>query len=789
MQKIKNLKIKCFRGIIERDLPFEGKSIVLFGENGHGKSSFVDALEFFFKGNVPYLDEAQTTSTVRHVPHISYKKKDCKVETEFLQGDVKVYRTFQDVPQLPNHLESYFKLGSTTPFILRRKYLLDFIVSQPAPRYAQLAALIGITELDNIELIMMRKSDEISDIVVSLQGRRDRAGEVLKDVFGEEVKSKSHLVELINKRLQKYKEAISSIEDILNIKPKLVEKIRGVDFEKAGKLKKIIDETKNLFSNITFLERHKEFWTSLDTLLRDKQKIEDIVFQQLLEQGKNLIVEKKLNKCPLCLQPFEVVNRYDVIASIERRLKDYKIVGEQMKDVRRLRANLDNDLSEYSAKFKDITKQIFQVGYKKDLDFLDNINASLDKLKVDYSKEILKIRLDPLDLYLKRLNEEAPSINDIINWSEGELQKITVTKNSEEIVNIIDLLTKAYETYNEITKTSDELDKKKKLESQMKLIYDTFIENKSDEVQKIYNELESDFCRYYEHLHPNEESGAIRLEVKRRASAEIKSRFYERDNEDPRGFYSEAHLDSLGLCIFLAFVKRFNAGFPLIVLDDIVSSIDASHRNRIGELIFTEFPDNQFLITTHDDIWFEELCAAQQAFNVGYKFKNIRITRWSLNEGPVLNKYKARWEDIEDKLQTRDKQGAGNAGRICLEWILDEMTINLIATVLRKRGNRFEVGDLYSPLKNRVKKLLPDYYSSNEQTFQKLESNKIFGNLLSHYNPDFQNISIDEIGDFINSVKSLYKLFYCNNCKEFVRYFQDAKIIKCKKGCMEWKVK
>lgn len=788
MQKIKNLEIKRFRGIVENDLPFEGKSIVLFGENGHGKSSFVDALEFFFTGSVSYLDEAQTTSTVRHVPHISYKKKDCRIEIEFPEGPAKAYRSFQDIPKLPSHLEDYFRLGSTNPFILRRKYLLDFIVAQPAPRYTQLAALMGIMELDNIEKIMMRKHDEISDSVISLQTKLDRAGEELKTISGEEVRSESRLVELINKRLQKYQLSISSLRDISKIKPKLVEEIQGVDSEKASKLKKIIDETKKLFSNINFLERHKEFWSSLDTLLKDKQKLEEVVFQQLLEQGKSLIVEKQLDKCPLCLQPFEVVKRDDVIASIESRLKDYKLIGEQIKKVKKFRTKLSSDLSEYSAKFEELRKRLFQVGYKKDLDFLDNIKASLDRLKLLSSQEILKIRLDPLDLYLKRLDEVAPSIKDITTWSEDELQKITVTEKSKEIVSVIDFLTKANETYNEITKTSDELDKKKKLESQMKLIYDIFIKNKSEEVQKIYNELEGDFCRYYEHLHPNEESGDIRLEVKRRASAGIKSRFYERDNEDPRGFYSEAHLDSLGLCIFLAFVKRFNAGFSLIVLDDVVSSIDASHRNRIAELLYTEFPDNQFLITTHDNIWFEELCSAQHAFNVGSKFKNIRIIRWSREEGPVLDKYKTRWEDIEDKLQTGDKQGAGNAGRICLEWILDEMTINLIVPVPRKRG-RFVVGDFYDPLKSRVKKLLPDRYAANKRIFQKLEANKIFGNLLSHHNPDFQNISINEIRDFISSVKSLYDLFYCENCGEFIRYFQDAKIVKCKRGDKKWEVK
>jgi recombinational DNA repair ATPase RecF len=789
MQKIKNLKIKCFRGIVEQDLPFDGKAIVLFGENGHGKSSFVDALEFFFKGSVPYLDEAQTTSTVRHVPHISYKKKDCRVEIEFLQGPVKTYRSFQDTPQLPSHLESYFRLGSTTHFILRRKYLLDFIVAQPAPRYTQLAALIGITKLDNIELIMMRKYDEIFESIISLQGKANRAHEELKDIFGEEIKSGSHLIELTNKKLQKYQMSISSLEDISKIKPRLVEQIKGVDFEKTGKLKNIIGEAKNLLLNITFFEKHKNFWTSLDTLLKDKHKVEEVIFQQLLDQGKNLIVEKELDKCPLCLQPFEVVKREDVIASIERRLKDYKIIDEQIKEIKQLRVKLNSDLSEYSDKIQNLKKQIIQVGYKKDLVSLDNTKETIEKLRVDSSQEIPKISLGPLSLYLERFSEGASSINDIIAWSESELQRIAVTEKSKEIVNIIDLLTKTNDTYNEITKTLDELKKKSKIESQMKLIYNTFIKIKSEEVQKIYNELEGDFCRYYEHLHPNEESGAIKLEVKRRASAEIKSKFYERIDEDPRGFHSEAHLDSLGLCIFLAFVKKFNVGFPLLVLDDVVSSIDASHRNRIAELLFKEFPDNQFLITTHDNIWFEELYAAQQAFNMGHKFQNIKIIRWTREEGPVLDKYKSRWEDIEEKLNKGEKQEAGNAGRICLEWILDEMTINLIAPVPRKRESRFDVGNLYDPFKNKVKNLLPNYYSANVQIFQRLEANKIFGNLLSHHNPDFQNISIEEVRDLISSIKSLHDIFFCKNCWEFIRYFQDAKIIKCKKGCMEWKVK
>ena len=58
MLRIKRLKAKWFRGIVETELEFDGKSLILFGENGQGKSSFVDALEFLFKGQVSYLEEA-----------------------------------------------------------------------------------------------------------------------------------------------------------------------------------------------------------------------------------------------------------------------------------------------------------------------------------------------------------------------------------------------------------------------------------------------------------------------------------------------------------------------------------------------------------------------------------------------------------------------------------------------------------------------------------------------------------------------------------------------------------
>ena len=43
--RIDRLDITGFRGVsLKRSLIFDGKSVLLFGENGTGKSTFVDAL-------------------------------------------------------------------------------------------------------------------------------------------------------------------------------------------------------------------------------------------------------------------------------------------------------------------------------------------------------------------------------------------------------------------------------------------------------------------------------------------------------------------------------------------------------------------------------------------------------------------------------------------------------------------------------------------------------------------------------------------------------------------------
>ena len=47
--------------------------------------------------------------------------------------------------------------------------------------------------------------------------------------------------------------------------------------------------------------------------------------------------------------------------------------------------------------------------------------------------------------------------------------------------------------------------------------------------------------------------------------------------------------------------------FSLILLDDVVMSVDLGHRYQFCKLLKTQFPDTQFIITTHDRLWAEQM--------------------------------------------------------------------------------------------------------------------------------------------------------------------------------------
>ena len=109
-----------------------GYSLVILGENETGKSSFVDALEFYFTGTVSHLEGAQGVSSLRHAPHIRSGQGQTKVVLGFDRPDFIATRTLRSLSDIHKELLDYHTLGASARFILRRKNLLHFILAQRA---------------------------------------------------------------------------------------------------------------------------------------------------------------------------------------------------------------------------------------------------------------------------------------------------------------------------------------------------------------------------------------------------------------------------------------------------------------------------------------------------------------------------------------------------------------------------------------------------------------------------------------------------------------------------------
>ncbi len=300
---------------------------------------------------------------------------------------------------------------------------------------------------------------------------------------------------------------------------------------------------------------------------------------------------------------------------------------------------------------------------------------------------------------------------------QKEKAELDPTEEDKKALQAIDLITRTLDSRQTLSVLNPILNTKHSTFKEISLIYEVFVSTKRTEVQRIYSELQNNIREFSSVLHPNEGYKEVRLEVNegKRASTEIKMDFHSRAQEDPRAFNSEGHLDSLGLCVFLAFVKRFNVGFPIIALDDVVSSIDSGHRQRVCDLLFGKFPEAQWFITTHDYVWNEELRAYQIANKLSAQFKNLQILSWTLEEGPRINIYKPRWVLIEEKIAGGDKDGAAASIRKELEAFLLEGAISLQARVPIRRDGKYTVGELHDPLVSQSKNLSKACFQTNRR--------------------------------------------------------------------------
>ena len=194
----------------------------------------------------------------------------------------------------------------------------------------------------------------------------------------------------------------------------------------------------------------------------------------------------------------------------------------------------------------------------------------------------------------------------------------------------------------------------------------------------------------YRALHKDDEDAfdaVLRLDG---AGLDFQVDFHGKGSHPPHALHSEGHQDSMGLCLYLALAEHLNSGIiDLVVLDDVVMSVDAGHRRELCRILKEEFPSKQFVITTHERAWARQL---QMDGAIGkddlYAFYN-----WTLDYGPRVNTDGDVWGSVTRKLTEDDISGAAHTLRYGLEEFFQHVCSALQAPVRYNWHERWELGD------------------------------------------------------------------------------------------------
>jgi hypothetical protein len=149
---------------------------------------------------------------------------------------------------------------------------------------------------------------------------------------------------------------------------------------------------------------------------------------------------------------------------------------------------------------------------------------------------------------------------------------------------------------------------------------------RQDVARETVDEISNDVATYYKMVHPEGEPGEVTgvpsLKIQRhgKGTAFILGKFAGKEVQDPNWVYSDGHLDTVGICMFLA-LRRFRGNQvddpKLIVLDDVILSIDLPHARRLIELLTKVFSDHQVMSLM--DEWLAE-CRYAYSLAVPAKF-------------------------------------------------------------------------------------------------------------------------------------------------------------------------
>ncbi|GAN32814.1 MAG: DUF2813 domain-containing protein [Candidatus Brocadia sp. AMX2] len=803
--KLKSLEISGFRGI-RKDISIDldsSRSILIYGDNGSGKSSIADAFEWFYYDKIEHLSSEEIgtkgVSALRNIflsdsndayVELNYSDSKCDSRKRLFYKKSKLTSEYSNASQ---NFNDYLTTSLKENLILRYKDLLRFILSTKAEKLEEISQIIGFSEVSKIKGILKKA---VNDLKKELK---------LKN-FDYHINTKqAHIIEQIGQNITDDEQYLGAIRELvihLNL-PIEVKDNSSIDTI-LGLLKKPEDKEavtlqisyEKVIENLSSFKvsfnsictSYKAFYEKCQQIAQNQETFKKISLEPLLSQGLS-ILEKRLyedDKCPLCLQD---KSRDELIDELRKRIEELSIFKKE-KDAAEEEKNLTQRLIQGGL------TEIENVLKEKSLLLEENsaLRREIEQIKETISTALEKIRkasLSEVELINKLedfISLDITALQNSISALTSKKEKIITGKKDDIIFTVYSKIISVGQSYSEIKSYQKALKILTQQQQSMELIYNEFVKRQREGLCSFLESISKDINDLYLFMNVSENVSEIELipidENEEFVGITLQFKFHGKPESPPHKYLSESHLNCLGICLFLASVKAFNKLNKFIVLDDVISSFDTNHRARFARLLVEKFNDYQIFLFTHEKDWFEIVSNM-------VKGKNwlIKKLKWDHEDGVYIEvPLSALIEEIESKIKKPDVSGLGNLIRKYLERLLKEICFNLevkVRFLFNEHNENRMANELLSELKSKLKDRKCEL--KDQTVFGRLNASMFLGNRTSHDSTFTE--SIDDMKMFYGDVLELEGLFRCDQCNNLIskkHYDAVENTVKCSCGKIKY---
>lgn len=666
---LKTLHVSGFRGAsspLTLSFASDSSLTMIYGENGSGKTTICDAFEFLAKGKVGSLDDRGIGSGLeKYYPSAGKTPADVTVKLES-QGGVCEGRLNGKTAQIS-------PVGSAPQIeILRQRQIAGLVEAKPADRYEAIKRFIDISEFEQSE-------KALSDLAKGLKAEEKAA----KLSEGQSLDTLQGFFDAAGKP--------SGLNPVSWAKDRLANSSvnRDADISAIGRLRgaylKLIDLPQRFeAAQKTFRDAESALETATiefnAAALQVGTGANEIL--DVLEAGQRYLhVHSDPTECPLCSS---AENAKELLTNIPARLEQLSVLRKTTSQKKTCETSLTTSTN------------------------------SLQKIKEDHRLAVIGFR-EVLSGFEWKEGLRAPNVDipeDIENlptWlaSTDDLQKAWQRKDEEwrGEKQFIAALNAAIEQYESNLRRSKELEGLvPRAESALAIC----IEERRKFTDGILSDIAEKVGQLYEMVHPGEglDKIALPLDPGKRASLELKAEFSGRE-VPPQAYFSQSHLDTLGLCVFFALALRETPEEKILILDDVLGSVDEPHVDRVIQMVYeTSKKFRHTIVTTHYRPWKEKY--RWGALRPDQPFQFVELKRWSMGSGistgditPEISFLKAYLAADPIDHQTV----CGKAG-VILEALLDYLVQKYECSVPRKKDNRYTLGELLPAINGKLKSAL-----------------------------------------------------------------------------------